>query len=103
MNTLRLPKITFWRSILIVIITLGLYATFRRFVFGLGDATNMTDQFPWGIWIGLDVISGVGLGAGGFVITAIVYIFNLILGRLILVELKTANSRFIDPVNRNSL
>jgi Ni/Fe-hydrogenase subunit HybB-like protein len=77
MDTKRLPKITFWRVILIIILALGLYSTFRRFVFGLGDATHMTDQFPWGIWIGFDVITGVGLGAGGFVITAIVYIFNL--------------------------
>ena len=77
MKNIRLPKLTFWRGVLVVILILGLYSTFRRFVFGLGDATNMSDTFPWGIWIGFDVISGVGLGAGGFVITAIVYIFNL--------------------------
>ena len=77
MKNIRLPKLTFWRGVLFVILILGLYSTFRRFVFGLGDATNMSDTFPWGIWIGFDVISGVGLGAGGFVITAIVYIFNL--------------------------
>jgi len=74
---MKLPKITFWRTVLIVILTLGLYASVRRFAIGLGDTTNMTDQFPWGIWIGFDVISGVGLAAGGFVITAFVYIFNL--------------------------
>jgi len=74
---MKLPKITFWRIVLLIIIVLGVYSTFRRFVFGLGDATNMSDTFPWGIWIGFDVISGVGLGAGGFVLTAIVYIFNL--------------------------
>ncbi len=77
MKNIRLPKLSFWRGVLVVILILGLYSTFRRFVFGLGDATNMSDTFPWGIWIGFDVISGVGLGAGGFVITAIVYIFNL--------------------------
>jgi len=74
---MKLPKITFWRTVLFIIIALGIYSTYRRFVFGLGDATNMSDTFPWGIWIGFDVISGVGLGAGGFVLTAIVYIFNL--------------------------
>lgn len=74
---MKLPKITFWRTVLLIIIALGIYSTYRRFVFGLGDATNMSDTFPWGIWIGFDVISGVGLGAGGFVLTAIVYIFNL--------------------------
>ncbi len=74
---MKLPKLTFWRAVLFVILVLGIYSSIRRFAFGLGDATNMSDQFPWGIWIGFDVISGVGLAAGGFVITAIVYIFNL--------------------------
>jgi len=74
---MKLPKLTFWRSVLLVILVLGLYSTVRRFAFGLGAATNMSDQFPWGIWIGFDVITGVGLAAGGFVITAVVYIFNL--------------------------
>ncbi len=77
MKNLRMPKLTFWRGVFVIIVILGIYSSIRRFVFGLGDVTNMSDTFPWGIWIGFDVISGVGLGAGGFVITAIVYIFNL--------------------------
>ena len=44
---------------------------------GLGAATNLTDQTPWGLWIGFDVFSGVALAAGGFVICAIVYILHL--------------------------
>ncbi len=56
---------------------LGIYATFVRFTQGLGGATNLTDEFPWGIWIGFDVLVGVGLAAGGFVIAATVHIFNL--------------------------
>ena len=74
---LKIPKITFWRAVLLVIWTLGLYATILRFTKGLGAATNLNDQFPWGIWIGFDILVGVGLAAGGFVITAVVYIFNL--------------------------
>ena len=48
-----------------------------RFSQGLGAATNLSDQFPWGIWIGFDLLVGVALAAGGFTITATVYIFNL--------------------------
>lgn len=73
----QLPKITFWRVVAALILCAGAVATFQRFVFGLGAATNLTDAWPWGLWIGFDVISGVGLAAGGFTITAIVYIFNL--------------------------
>ena len=74
---IRIPKITFWRSVLVIIWTLGLYATFIRITKGLGATTNLSDQFPWGIWIGFDILVGVGLAAGGFVLTATVHIFNL--------------------------
>lgn len=55
----------------------GLIATIQRFFFGLGYATHLSDQFPWGLWIGFDVLCGVGLAAGGFVMAGIVYIFNV--------------------------
>ena len=43
----------------------GLYATIVRFGKGLGAATNLSDSFPWGIWIGFDILCGVALAAGG--------------------------------------
>ena len=45
---------------------LGLSVLLYRFVFGLGAATNLTDRYPWGIWIAIDVACGVALAAGGF-------------------------------------
>lgn len=48
----------------------------NRFIFGLGATTNLTDSTPWGLWIGFDVMGGVALAAGGFVITAIFYIMK---------------------------
>ncbi len=47
-----------------------------RFLFGLGVTTNLSDNTPWGFWIGFDVMSGVALAAGGFVVAAIHYIFG---------------------------
>lgn len=61
----------------VAIITAGLYSTYVRFFHGLGASTHLNDQFPWGIWIGFDVLCGVGLAAGGFTLAAIVYIFNI--------------------------
>ena len=66
------------RTILAVLVlgtTTGIVAT--RFVFGIGAITNLSNQFPLGIWIGFDVMSGVALAAGGFVITAMAHIFNI--------------------------
>jgi len=38
--------------------------------------TNLNDQYPWGIWIGVDVASGVALAAGGFTTSALAHIFH---------------------------
>lgn len=73
----ELPKLTFWKAILVVVLLLGFYATIVRFVQGLGASTNLSDDFPWGLWVGFDVLCGVMLAAGGFTLTASVYIFNL--------------------------
>ncbi|WP_321477918.1 NrfD/PsrC family molybdoenzyme membrane anchor subunit [uncultured Paludibaculum sp.] len=67
----------FWRASFAVIMLVAAYATFVRFYYGLGASTNLSDQFPWGIWVGFDVLCGVGLAAGGFTLAAIVHIFNL--------------------------
>jgi c(7)-type cytochrome triheme protein len=73
----RLPRITFWRFILLVILAAGFYATVLRFTKGLGATTNLSASFPWGIWIGFDVMCGVALAAGGFTVSAVVYIFHI--------------------------
>ena len=73
----QLLKLTFWRALLAVILLAGFYAAVVRFTRGLGAATNLSDLFPWGLWIGFDVLCGVMLAAGGFLLTAIVHLFNL--------------------------
>ncbi len=54
-----------------VLVLLGLALTgltfgLKRFIFGIGSTTNLDQQHPWGLWIGIDVASGVALAAGGF-------------------------------------
>jgi Ni/Fe-hydrogenase subunit HybB-like protein len=75
--TRKLPKITVWRAIFAAILLSGLYATYLRIFYGLGGSTNLSDKFPWGLWIGFDVMCGVGLAAGGFTLVAIVHIFAI--------------------------
>ncbi|MDZ4797894.1 MAG: Ni/Fe-hydrogenase cytochrome b subunit [Bryobacteraceae bacterium] len=76
------PAITFlrkwfWTAVFVAIMASGAYATWLRFAYGLAASTNLSDQFPWGIWIGFDVLCGVGLAAGGFTLVAVVHIFNI--------------------------
>jgi Ni/Fe-hydrogenase subunit HybB-like protein len=50
--------------------------TLVRFLRGLGATTGLSDTSPWGFWIAFDVMGGVALAAGGFVVAATVYIFG---------------------------
>jgi Ni/Fe-hydrogenase subunit HybB-like protein len=49
---------------------------FVRYTRGLGAVTNLSDAFPWGLWVGFDVLCGVGLAAGGFAVTTAVYVLG---------------------------
>jgi len=73
----RFPRLTFWQMVFFVVMAGGLYASYVRVMHGLGGATHLSDQFPWGLWIGFDVLCGVGLAAGGFTLAATVHIFNI--------------------------
>lgn len=73
----RILKLTFWQWVFFAVMAAAAYAAYLRVVYGLGGSTNLTDKFPWGIWIGFDILCGVGLAAGGFTLAATVHIFNL--------------------------
>ncbi|MGB2628274.1 MAG: Ni/Fe-hydrogenase cytochrome b subunit [Candidatus Acidiferrum sp.] len=73
---MKIPKLSFWKSILVIILIPGLYSLVYRLTHGLGQSTNLTDDFPWGLWVGFKLFS-VALAGGGFTLAAVVYIFNL--------------------------
>jgi Ni/Fe-hydrogenase subunit HybB-like protein len=64
-------------AVFAIILAVGIPAVVYRFVYGIGAASNLTQTNPWGLWIGLDVMSGVALAAGGFTVATAVYIFGL--------------------------
>lgn len=55
----------------------GFAVALARFALGLGAVTNLSDRFPWGLWIAFDVLCGVALAAGGFTMAAAVHVFHL--------------------------
>ena len=66
-----------WRVLGFICLIAGAYATLLRFTRGLGGVTHLSDTFPWGLWVGFDVLCGVGLAAGGFTVSAIVYVLGV--------------------------
>ncbi len=63
--------------LLALLVALGVVLAMLRYVQGLGAVTNLSDAYPWGLWIGFDVLCGVALAASGFVMAAVVYLFRL--------------------------
>lgn len=55
----------------------GLACAVWRFGWGFASSTNLDQQHPWGLWIGIDVASGVALAAGGFAAATLTSVFHI--------------------------
>jgi len=62
--------------VMLALMAVGGAFAVARFAFGIGYVSNLNNQYPWGIWVAVDVASGVALAAGGFTTGLIAYIFN---------------------------
>lgn len=62
--------------ILLALMACGAFFAGKRFIFGIGAISNLSDQYPWGIWIAVDVACGVALAAGGFTTAALAHVFH---------------------------
>ncbi len=62
--------------VLLILALNGIGFLLARFVFGIGAVTNLNNQHPWGIWIGIDVAAGVALAAGGFTTAALGHVMH---------------------------
>ena len=73
----RGPWLTTFNVISIPVILAGLVILCFRFIYGLGSVTNLTQEHPWGLWLGFDVVTGVALAGGAYVITFVVYVMRV--------------------------
>ena len=48
----------------------------KRYIFGIGAVSNLSDGYPWGIWIAYDVVVGTAFACGGYSMALLVYILN---------------------------
>jgi Ni/Fe-hydrogenase subunit HybB-like protein len=54
----------------------GLVGIVVRFWAGLGAVSNLSDGYPWGLWVAIDIMAGVALASGGFVVAGVVHLFG---------------------------
>ena len=79
LNELK-PKgkwLTPFNMISVPIILLGIVLIGIRFYRGLGAVTNLSQDYPWGLWIAFDVNAGVAFAGGAYVLTFLVYILRI--------------------------
>jgi Ni/Fe-hydrogenase subunit HybB-like protein len=62
--------------VLALLAVVGIVLMVYRYIYGLGAVTNLSDGYPWGIWITYDVLVGTALGCGGYAMAILVYILN---------------------------
>ncbi|MCB0832100.1 MAG: Ni/Fe-hydrogenase cytochrome b subunit [Bacteroidetes bacterium] len=62
--------------VLVALAVNGLIFLGFRFYGGIGSVTNLNQQYPWGLWIAVDVAAGVALAAGGFTTAALGHIMH---------------------------
>lgn len=70
-------NLTVGNAIALVICAIGIPILIARFALGLAATTNLSQNAPWGLWIGFDMMTGIVLAAGGFTIGATVELFGL--------------------------
>jgi formate-dependent nitrite reductase membrane component NrfD len=71
------PLLTPFNVISIPVILLGIGVLVQRFIYGLGSITNLTQEHPWGLGIGFDVVTGVALAGGAYTLAFAVYVMRL--------------------------
>lgn len=59
------------------IILVGMVLIVIRFIYGLGAVSNVSQEIPWGLWKGFNVVTGVAFAGGAYVITFMVYVLNM--------------------------
>lgn len=70
------PKVRkYWYGFLVVCLALGAWGMWERLSGGLA-MTDLTSQMPWGSWIAFYIFF-VGLSAGAFLLSSLVYVFGM--------------------------
>ncbi len=69
----------FWTPGVVVLaafMAAGAISVFFRFTAGIGYVSHLSTARPWGLWVGVDVATGVALAAGGFTTAFLAHIIG---------------------------
>jgi formate dehydrogenase iron-sulfur subunit len=74
-EALREKLLTPFNWAMLALIALGVLAIVSRLFRGLGATTNLSNSYPWGLWIVFDLV-WIALAAGAFATAGIIYVFQ---------------------------
>jgi len=74
-ETLHRKLMTPFAWAMLALIALGVLSIAARFARGLGGTTNLSNTFPWDLWIVFDLV-WIALAAGAFATAGIIYVFQ---------------------------
>ncbi len=63
--------------VLLALMGLAFVVAMVRFANGIGAISNLSNAYPWAFWVSFDLFTGIAISSGAFVLTSIVYIFEL--------------------------
>ena len=61
--------------LLLALMAFGAVTFLARFALGLGGSTNLSDTYPWGLWILFDLV-WIAVAAGAFAMAGVIYVFQ---------------------------
>ena len=61
--------------VLLLLMAFGAVTFVARFALGLGGSTNLSDTYPWGLWILFDLV-WIAVAAGAFAMAGVIYVFQ---------------------------
>ena len=74
-ETVRHKLLTPFNWVMLLLMAFGAITFVARFALGLGRSTNLSDTYPWGLWILFDLV-WIAVAAGAFAMAGIIYVFQ---------------------------
>ena len=74
-EALRAKLLTPFNWAMLALVAIGVLSLIVRLATGLGATTNLSNTYPWGLWIVFDLV-WIALAAGAFATAGIIYVFQ---------------------------
>ena len=72
----KAPILTPAFFVVLAVVCIGMALVIYRYFVGIGAVSNLSNGYPWGIWLSYDVATGSAIACGGYVLAVTVYILN---------------------------